>query len=190
MRIKIMLCLVFVLFLTTSCAIASEGWIYSTEGAAYYSTAYNFESGKAFTWSGDVLNGRVHGNGIQTFHFNNGPKNASYEGTMVEGYREGHGKFNWVGFVYEGEWLSSNYHGKGLMTTASYQYLGEFVNGKKNGRGVWRGDGFVSVGQFINNKFIESQDLNPGYFIIGMCTHNREEAMQEAEKHRKLGIIQ
>lgn len=186
MKQKVLMLIAFLLLLTTGPALASEGWIYSTDGAAYYSTVYSSESNRTFTWTGDVLNGKVHGVGIQTF-YNDGKIVGSYEGSMNSGYREGYGKFSWAGFSYEGEWHQSAFNGKGLMITASSKYLGEFLSGKKSGRGIHLGDGTLQVGQFFNGRFIEPQDLTAGYFIIGLCTHNKEAALQQATLHRALG---
>lgn len=73
------------------------------------------------------------------------------------------------------------------MTTASNRYVGIFEDGKKNGRGILQGDGAVLAGEFSNDRFIESSDLSPGYFLIGLCTHDRDLAFQTAEKHRSYG---
>lgn len=184
---KVIVCVMTICLLGISSVQASEGWIYNAGRIAYYSTALESETDGFYTWTGETWNGRVHGYGIQTFYSDDGQECGYYEGYMDDGYREGYGRFSWAGISYKGGWHLSRYHGKGYLKSASSQYLGNFVNGEKEGRGVLIGDGVVMTGQFVNDRFNEYQELSQGYFIIGLCTRNKEAAVQEATENRKIG---
>lgn len=179
---RVILVAVFLFCFSVSVCFAGEGWIYSNQSLAYYSTVNQSEH-SGFSWSGGSLNGRLHGYGVQRFS-----GSAYYEGDMNNGYREGDGTLNWGGFRYSGSWSQSRYHGTGQLITASNSYTGDFVNGKKHGYGTLTGDGTLEAGQFSYDRFIDNDQLELGYFVIGLCTRDYYTAEREAQKHKSLGL--
>lgn len=182
--IRVVFVTLFLWCFTITC-FAWQGWIYSMQGAAYYSISDSENT--PFSWSGGVLGQKVHGYGVQQFYAKDGRKLGRYEGNMIEGYRQGHGVLSWNAYQYNGEWYQSSYNGKGHLRTAATQHLGIFKNGKAHGRGVRVSDGFLETGDFENDRFLGTV-ANPGYFVIGFCSTDREQVIAEAEKHRQLGL--
>lgn len=164
--------------------LAFEGWVYSNEGVAYYATSESERN--TFTWSGEISDGKVHGYGIQQFWAINGSKLGYYEGEMVRGFRQGYGIVSWGGYRFEGMWDSSRYQGKGKLIKGSSYYEGDFKYGRYDGIGVLITDGYLQTGTFSNGGY-QGLALMPGYFVIGLCSQDRQEAEAEASRHRALG---
>ena len=106
-------------------------------------------------------------------------KNGKYIGDIVNGTKQGNGKFEWnSGSVYEGEFSNNKINGIGKMTIPNLgEYEGNFVEGKRYGKGKytfvngdrydgeWKDDkmngqgvyifanGDKYDGTFLNNKF-------------------------------------
>lgn len=179
---RIVIVTLLILCFSVSVGLASEGWIYSNQSVAYYSTVNESEH-SGFSWSGGTSEGRLHGYGIQKFS-----AWGSYEGEMKRGFREGYGTLNWGGFRYSGNWSQSLFHGFGHLTTASYRYVGEFVKGKKHGYGTLLGDGTLAAGRFSCDTFVDNRQVEPGYFVIGLCTRDYYTAEREAQNHSSLGL--
>jgi hypothetical protein len=184
--------LIFILLISvmpSSIGYCTEGWISSRDGSSvYYTTAA--ESEQQYSWSGDVVEGKVHGYGVQRFYSGSGDTAPGiYTGTMENGYREGYGTFSWNAFQYTGDWHHSSFQGKGTLITASWQYYGEFLEGKRHGQGTWiNAEGVLVAGRYSAGNYVDNEELPPGYFVIVLCTREQQEAMREAEEHRRLGL--
>ena len=102
--------------------------------------------------------------------------NGIYEGEIIDGIREGYGKFFYndghiyIGFwkndipngkgnlylnkklIYEGDFINEQFEGEGkLMLKNDEYYIGSFSKGEINGKGEYfHKNGEKSVGQFIN----------------------------------------
>ena len=82
-------------------------------------------------------------------------KDGVYEGGLVDGKRNGKGKYTWNnGDVYEGDFVQDKRTGKGKLSWSNGDvYVGDFVEGKRSGKGkyTWK-DGDVYEGDFVDGK--------------------------------------
>ncbi|KAF0978406.1 hypothetical protein FDP41_002226 [Naegleria fowleri] len=82
-------------------------------------------------YEGEWLNDLPHGNGKHTYLQASGKKCNYYEGSFVEGKREGQGTFHYAdGSSYSGEWFNNLKHGEGV-----FYYLNGSIQ-----KGVWKED--------------------------------------------------
>ena len=81
------------------------------------------------------------------------PDGTRYEGTFLNGMRDGMGKFYQEEHVYEGEWKSDMAFGKGLLLLSDgAKYEGYFKDGRFNGLGTYYySDGSRYEGFFVND---------------------------------------
>ena len=114
--------------------------------------------GDAGTYSGDVLGGLAHGNGVMDYETGRQysgswyhslwqgkggrmtlPNGDMYEGDFHQHERQGHGVYTWVdGRRYNGEFQNDQRHGDGTFTwTDGASYVGEFHQGQRHGRGQY-----------------------------------------------------
>jgi len=76
---------------------------------------------------------KKHGQGFETWR----KSNSKYEGSYVEGVREGYGVYS-INHqaVYSGQWLRGEMHGQGrLQIDYSTAYTGDFSRGRIQGFG-------------------------------------------------------
>ncbi|MDF2939389.1 MAG: repeat-containing protein 1 [Gammaproteobacteria bacterium] len=131
------------------------------------------------TYTGDIKDGKPHGNGILIYSATNAFKRKRYEGEFIDGIPHGQGYIlysngdefrgeiennklsgkgvckNVDGKRYEGMFENGKYHGEGVMTFPNFDvYTGEWRDNKANGRGklTYR-DGTSKVGEWRNNNF-------------------------------------
>ena len=116
-----------------------------------------------------------------------------FEGTLVDGKRQGVGKFSWQGGQYDGDWLDDKAIGKGKLVfkngdeyTGGVQdvqadgdgvmkfasgdvYQGHFVKGKAQGHGIyqWRN------GQSFEGEWLQDQPQGKG--VLKFTNGNRYE---------------
>jgi hypothetical protein len=105
-----------------------------------------------------------------------------YEGSLVQGHREGRGKFTWPsGQVYEGEWRGDAPNGHGVMKFANgNRYEGGIVNGIPNGSGKmeyangdsYSGDMVDGVPSGRGSFFWKSGDRYSGQWKAGLKEGN------------------
>ncbi|KAG2392479.1 hypothetical protein C9374_012731 [Naegleria lovaniensis] len=82
-------------------------------------------------YEGEWLNDLPQGNGKHTYLQASGKKCNYYEGTFIEGKREGQGTFHYAdGSSYTGEWFNNLKHGEGVFY---------YLNGSMQ-KGVWKED--------------------------------------------------
>lgn len=85
---------------------------------------------------------------------NEASNNGVYTGSVVDGKRQGTGKYVWKdGTTYEGNWNNNVMEGNGKLTTPDGDiYEGNFENGKKNGKGKYNfSNGDIYEGEFKND---------------------------------------
>ena len=101
-------------------------------------------------YSGDMLNGKQHGHGIQEWK-----DGARYEGEWENGKTNGYGTFYHIdGDIYKGYWKDDKANGKGVYTSKEgVKYDGEWVNDCQEGYGIetWS-DGSEYKGNYKNGK--------------------------------------
>lgn len=113
----------------------------------------NYIPGVTFTWSGSVKDGKANGKGVAKKFFN-GKLCSTYEGTYVNGVREGIGTVtDNNGVVRSGTFVNGQFTGKGkLQNSDGAEYEGDFINYQMHGNGVYiQGNGSKFVGSFVNN---------------------------------------
>uniref|UniRef100_A0A061S2J2 Radial spoke head 1 n=1 Tax=Tetraselmis sp. GSL018 TaxID=582737 RepID=A0A061S2J2_9CHLO len=110
-----------------------------------------------------------------------------YEGPMVNGVREGKGKYTFQrGGYYEGDYIDNKKHGKGIIKFPDGgTYEGEWAENKMHGRGFYiYANGDMYEGDFVNgekhgkgsyfHKAVETQfigDWENGHFVKGVWLH-------------------
>jgi len=93
---------------------------------------------------------------VESTRFSPSKMNSRYKGDIVEGKKEGFGKYVYVnGATYEGEWKDGKRHGKGIFIPADGGdvYDGQWKNGKREGKGRFKfqnGDEFE--GDYVNDR--------------------------------------
>jgi uncharacterized caspase-like protein len=85
------------------------------------------------TYVGEVVNGRLHGQGTWTH-----PDGRKYVGEHKDGTLHGQGTYTWAsGNKYIGEFKDGKQHGQGTITWSNGdKYAGEFKDGKRHGQGT------------------------------------------------------
>ncbi len=89
------------------------------------------------TEAGETSNSSRDYTGVATATYPNG---EIYEGSYVEGIREGDGTYRFLnGNVYSGKWRENRKHGMGKMTySGKGEYNGLWENGRRHGEGVFK----------------------------------------------------
>ena len=87
---------------------------------------------------GDILDGKPHGQGIIYYKPDDSEEKVSYEGSWVNGEREGYGTMIWKdGRKYEGNWKNDKKDGYGTQYGKSGgKYVGNWKEGKLDGQGT------------------------------------------------------
>ena len=95
-----------------------------------------YVSGKSYSnglYTGQLVNGKRHGNGVMEY-----PNGNKYEGEWKDDKQNGKGVYsNANGGKYDGEWKDGSYNGKGIYSYANGdKYDGEWEAGKCSGTGI------------------------------------------------------
>ena len=110
----------------------------------------DFKINEKAKYTGDMLNGKQHGYGIQEWE-----DGAKYEGEWKNGKTNGYGIFyHPEGDIYKGYWKDDKAHGHGTyIKKDEEQYEGEWANDCQDGYGVetWY-DGSTYKGYYKNGK--------------------------------------
>ncbi len=130
-------------------------------------------------YTGQVLDGKPHGQGKATYRDGNGRYLGTFEGEFENGQRkrgkwdgkydeyegefaddmfDGYGVKKWDCNVhyYKGEWKQGRYHGKGIRDDYNGIWDGEWVNGHINGNGTFTSKkGWVFTGRAVEHWEIE-----------------------------------
>ena len=142
-------------FLESTAGITSESLKDAREEETYTGAVVGRRYSNG-TYSGDLVFGVMHGEGV--FTYDNGdvyeggwrhgakdgygvytwPSGARYAGQWLDGEYNGEGTYEYVnGTVYTGQWLDGKKNGMGRLTYVGGSYFeGEFADGEKNGHGV------------------------------------------------------
>uniref|UniRef100_A0A7R9V367 MORN repeat-containing protein 3 n=1 Tax=Chlamydomonas euryale TaxID=1486919 RepID=A0A7R9V367_9CHLO len=105
-------------------------------------------------YEGEVLAGRPHGWG-KFFSAKSGSLTLEYEGSYVQGVREGDGtRYYASGEQYTGDFVAGLRHGHGrFFFDAGNVYAGEWVNDRRTGHGtLFLANGDVFVGSWVRDQ--------------------------------------
>lgn len=136
MRQFIFLTLISLLTLNSFSQTPQEQWVQCNSSGCKLLDNY-YVDGVTFTWDGQCKNGKADGFGKAT-KLKNGEFESSYEGSYVNGIRQGKGKFTFKGnVVREGMFVNGELIGKGKYYDESgRKYDGEFINYFFHGTGI------------------------------------------------------
>ena len=151
-----------------------------TEGRREYPVvdSKGVRTGKMAVYTGEFLNGRRHGRGMQVFERDDGGE-ESYVGEWREDQRWGQGTLKTPHMTYVGQFEKNLRHGRGVETYRDGGvYEGEFANGRRNGQGMFRWpNGDVYEGQWVDNVRVgqgtlkwASGDVYEGEWLNGQRT--------------------
>jgi hypothetical protein len=105
---------------------------------------------------GSFRQGMPHGSG----YFAYAKSGDQYEGSVVDGVREGAGTMVAVdGSSYEGQWKAGKRHGRGKATfKLGGSYEGDWHEGRMHGKGsmVYGGSGRTYTGEFRDNRAVDA----------------------------------
>lgn len=121
------------------------------------------EARDVVTWSGGCLDGKAHGEGRLVWRYmrNGEPSGSTFEGTLRQGVREGHGVLTWLDDDrhqgrrrYVGHFHRNKFHGHGVLTWPDGRwYKGEFRDGTPSGKGEYiAADGRRYEGEIHDGK--------------------------------------
>ena len=111
------------------------------------------------TYTGELLNGVPHGQGIATW-----PDGSKYVGEWRDGERHGQGlEILENGNKYVGEWKNGKPSGFGKATEGAHGFLGEFKNGEFHGDGILTSGEGEFLGKFENGNIYPE---GPAYLKI------------------------
>ncbi len=116
----------------------NSGWIVERNGNCKFFTELNYEN-RSFEWSGDCLDGFIHGYGKLKL-FENNIKYYVFEGSLSKGRIEGYGKLIILsdGDTYEGNYVNGKANGLGhFYNDDGDHYEGHFKNGLRSGKGTY-----------------------------------------------------
>jgi S1-C subfamily serine protease len=160
MKIQIIkYCLTFILLLGHAGEIFAQGEWFQTEKPNCLVWNPNPNVGETVTWSGDCLNGKAHGIGIEIWRFKTSGKwvERPIVGNMLNGRFSGDVKiFLENGDQYFGMLsIRGGYIGQGTYTYAhGDKYVGEWKGFNRNGQGTYtHSDGSVLEGIWKDGKF-------------------------------------
>ena len=146
-----------VLFQFSASTYAEGKWLKDTNGCEFW-TPYP-QLGKAYTWTGECVDGKVQGSGVFTYRWvSEGQElQVTIEGEMSNGYLQGFAKITESsGYRFSGEFQNSLRFGLGKVLYANGNfYIGEWQNDKFNGIGCFQ----AASGQTYKGKW---QDNVPG----------------------------
>lgn len=133
-----------------------DKWLLCTNVNCQILDSY-YEDGAAFTWDGDVVDGKADGFGkaVRTI---NGEYHSTYEGFYSKGIREGKGKFSHSdGSVLECNFVNNQAVGHGKWTTEDGSiYEGSIINYRRHGMGVQvQTNGTLYDGFFVSDMLYD-----------------------------------
>jgi len=150
------------LFLSFSAdfTFSAEKWIKAKNNpdCSFWIDPNPFETTLTGTWSGNCLNGKLHGKGLFIVKYRKNGKWTGYvhHGHFKKGLEDGQGTRIWTtGIRYEGKWKKGKFNGQGTLIFASgKKYVGEFKDGKYHGQGTLTfASGKKYVGIWVSGRF-------------------------------------
>jgi hypothetical protein len=112
------------------------------------------------TYTGELKNGKPHGQGTLNSTGEGGYASGKYVGEWKDGRKHGQGTFSskegggYLGEKYVGEWKDGRKHGQGSCTWSDgNKYVGEWKDGRKHGQGTGTdADGDKYVGEWKDGE--------------------------------------
>ena len=149
------------LFLSLLCSVSlvvlartlEDKWILCTNTNCQILDPY-YEEGVSFTWDGEVVNNKAHGQGTAVRYINN-QLHSTFVGTYENGIRVGKGLITWAdGREMECEFVNNQATGQGTISFMNGDvYTGEFINYIIHGNGVYeKANGVVMEGSFVTGN--------------------------------------
>jgi formylglycine-generating enzyme required for sulfatase activity len=142
------------------------------------------------TYSGDILNGKPHGQGTVTF-----VDGKKYVGEFEYGKKHGHGTLTDLnGTIFVGEFKDDKANGQATITIPDGdKYVGEFKDNKRNGLGTLTfANGRIREGIWKNDIFQYAQKVSPtataGKPSQNSQTNQKAEQLKQRELDRKREI--
>ena len=105
---------------------------------------------------GEIHNNKITGKGKYIF-----PSGAFYSGNLLNGFRNGFGKYYSNEISYEGNWKNGLKNGIGKMINKNMIYEGNWINGNINGYGKIKWNNGNLYEGYFNNNIIDGN----GYMI-------------------------
>ena len=107
------------------------------------------------SYSGDIQDGRFHGDGVQEF-----ASGMVYSGQFREGYWHGQGELESPsGWRYEGEFQKGLMAGQGVLEDDDSRYEGEFRNGEFHGEGRYEVSNGVYIAEFSDGAPMKGKHI-------------------------------
>lgn len=133
-----------------------DKWLLCTNVNCQILDSY-YEEGAAFTWDGNIVDGKADGFGkaVRTV---NGEYHSTYEGLYSKGIREGKGKFSHKdGSVLECNFVNNQAMGQGKWTTEDGSvYEGNIINYRRHGKGKQTlANGTIYEGFFVSDALYD-----------------------------------
>ena len=113
-----------------------------------------YEDGVSFTWDGEVVNNKAHGQGTAVRYINN-QLHSTFVGTYDNGIRVGRGTITWAdGREMECDFVNNQATGKGTISFMNGDtYTGDFINYIMHGNGVYeKANGVIMEGSFVTGR--------------------------------------
>lgn len=150
--------LLFTFPLVTIAQTLEDKWLLCTNVNCQILDSY-YEEGAAFTWEGNIVDGKAEGFGkaIRTI---NGEYHSTYEGMYSKGIREGKGKFTYKdGSVLECNFVNNQAMGQGKWTLEDGGiYEGNIINYRRHGKGKQTlANGTIYEGFFVSDALYDGR---------------------------------
>ena len=142
-----------------------------------------YEDGVSFTWDGEVLNNKAHGNGKAVRYINN-ELHSTFVGNYENGIRVGKGKLSWVdGRELECEFMNNQATGQGRQTYPNGDiYTGKFINYIPHGNGkLEKANGVVIEGSFVLGNIYTGKSTS----ITGAITYYYKGGISQTQQFDK-----
>ena len=145
-----------------------EKWILCSNVNCQILDSY-YEDGVSFTWDGEILNNKAHGQGTAIRYINN-ELHSTFVGTYENGIRVGKGKLSWAdGRELECEFMNNQATGPGRQTDPNGDvHTGQFINYIPHGNGkLEKANGVVLEGSFVLGALYTGKTTN----VTGSVTY-------------------
>ena len=148
--------MLFTIPLVAAAQALEDKWLLCTNVNCQILDSY-YEDGAAFTWDGNIIDGKADGFGkaIRTV---NGEYHSTYEGMYSKGVREGKGKFSHKdGSVLECNFVNNQAMGYGKWTLEDGGiYEGNIINYRRHGNGKQTlANGTIFEGFFVSDALYD-----------------------------------
>jgi S1-C subfamily serine protease/antitoxin component YwqK of YwqJK toxin-antitoxin module len=139
--------------LITSAPTLQDQWVECNKNSCKIMDPY-FLDGNTMEWEGSCINGKANGFG-KVIKYLKGIYESTYEGSYVNGIREGKGKFShYTGTTLECDFINGQAIGTGTYTLpGGNKYIGEIFNYRQHGLGtLYFANGSKFEGFFVSDN--------------------------------------